>query len=50
VPRDYVVGRALVVYWSLDRSKDAEGNSTSGNQLIDFFTRTRWSRMGTLVK
>jgi signal peptidase I len=50
VPRDNVVGRALVVYWSLDRSKDAEGNEPSNNLLIDFLTRTRWSRMGTLVK
>jgi signal peptidase I len=50
VPRDNVVGRALIVYWSLDRSKDAEGKEPSGNLLYNFLTRTRWSRMGTLVK
>src|SRR5207237_4521248 len=50
VPRDNVVGRALVIYWSLDLTKDAEGNSSSGNLLVDIFTRTRWSRMGTLIK
>lgn len=50
VPRDNVVGRALFVYWSLDLSKDAEGNNTSGSLVRDFLTRTRWSRMGTRIK
>ncbi|MBL8151225.1 MAG: signal peptidase I, partial [Blastocatellia bacterium] len=50
VPRENVVGKAFVVYWSLDQSRDSEGNETSGNFLVDIFTRTRWSRMGTLIK
>ena len=45
VPRDLVIGRAMFVYWSYDESKEA-----SGNPVIDFFTNTRWSRTGTLVK
>ncbi|MEW6734601.1 MAG: signal peptidase I [Acidobacteriota bacterium] len=50
VPRDNVVGRALMVYWSFDLSKDADGHVSSGNLIYDFFSRTRWSRMGTLIK
>jgi signal peptidase I len=45
VPRDLVIGRAMFVYWSYDESASA-----SGNPIIDFFTNTRWSRTGTLVK
>lgn len=45
VPRDLVIGRALFVYWSYDESA-----STSGNFIMDFFTNTRWSRTGTMVK
>lgn len=40
VPRDQVVGRAMFVYWSIDRS------TTDGNPL----TRTRWSRTGKFIK
>ncbi len=50
VPRHYIVGRAWVVYYSLDASKDETGNTTSGNLLSDLFTRTRWNRTGTLIK
>ncbi len=45
VPRDYVIGRAMFVYWSYDESAP-----TSGNFLGDFFRNTRWSRTGTMVK
>ena len=45
VPRDLVIGRAMFVYWSYDESKPS-----SNNPVIDFFTNTRWSRTGTLVK
>jgi signal peptidase I len=45
VPRDLVIGRAMFVYWSYDESA-----TSSGNPVIDFFTNTRWSRTGTLVK
>ncbi|HJQ25415.1 MAG TPA: signal peptidase I [Blastocatellia bacterium] len=40
VPRDQVVGHAMFVYWSIDRSTDAGS----------FLTRTRWSRTGKLIK
>jgi signal peptidase I len=45
VPRELVIGRAMFVYWSYDESAPS-----SGNPLYDFFTNTRWSRTGTLVK
>jgi signal peptidase I len=45
VPRDFVIGRAMFVYWSYDESAP-----TSGNFLVDFFKNTRWSRTGTMVK
>ena len=45
VPRDLVIGRAMFVYWSFDESLPSNGNF-----LIDFFTNTRWSRTGTMVK
>jgi signal peptidase I len=45
VPRDFVIGQAMFVYWSYDESAPS-----SNNFLIDFFKNTRWSRTGTMVK
>ena len=45
VDRQYVVGRAMFVYWSYDESA-----RTAGNFLLDFFRNTRWERTGTMVK
>jgi signal peptidase I len=45
VPRSSIVGRAMFVYWSIDRSDEG-----SGNLLVDFFTRSRWSRTGKFIK
>jgi signal peptidase I len=45
VPRDFVIGRAMFVYWSYDESAPSNDNI-----LIDFFKNTRWSRTGTMVK
>ncbi|MBI4853257.1 MAG: signal peptidase I [Acidobacteria bacterium] len=50
VPQSHIVGRAFIIYYSLDASKDQLGNTSSGNLLTDIFTRTRWSRIGSLVK
>ncbi|HYY59135.1 MAG TPA: signal peptidase I [Pyrinomonadaceae bacterium] len=44
VKREYVVGRAMFVYWSYDES------APSTNPLSSFFTNTRWNRTGTMVK
>ncbi|HEV7743445.1 MAG TPA: signal peptidase I [Pyrinomonadaceae bacterium] len=45
VPRDFVIGRAMFVYWSYDESAPS-----NGNPLLDFFLNTRWGRTGTMVK
>jgi signal peptidase I len=47
VPRSSIVGRAMFVYWSIDRNISGEGGS---NPVVDFFTRSRWSRTGTFIK
>lgn len=48
VPREYVVGKPLLVYWSYDATT-AELEGWSVAHVIDlmehFFTRTRWERM-----
>jgi signal peptidase I len=48
VPRDYVVGTPLVVYWSYD-APTAELTDWSMAHVVDvmahFFTKTRWDRM-----
>jgi signal peptidase I len=44
VKREYVVGRAMFVYWSYDES------APSTNIFSDFFGNTRWNRTGTMIK
>jgi signal peptidase I len=46
VPRGNIVGRAMFVYWSIDRSNEAAGS----NPIVDIFTRSRWSRTGKFIK
>ena len=53
LPRDYIKGKALVIYWSYEagarglrgggRGRDAAERSAS--VFAHFFTRTRWDRM-----
>jgi signal peptidase I len=42
VPRSNIVGRAMFVYWSLDKSSEAENKN--------ILQRSRWGRTGTLIK
>ncbi len=48
VPREYVVGKPLIVYWSYD-APTADFEGWSMDHVIDvmghFFTKTRWNRM-----
>src|SRR5690606_39526013 len=48
LPRDYVKGKALMVYWSFepDRGRNPE-SAVSGavDAFTGIFTRTRWSRL-----
>jgi signal peptidase I len=46
VPRELIVGRAMFVYWSYDESIPSSGFP----YVQDFFTHTRWSRTGTMIK
>jgi signal peptidase I len=48
VKREYVIGRAMFVYWSYDES--APVGDSIADKLSAFFTNTRWSRTGTMVK
>ena len=42
VPRDLIIGRAMFVYWSYDETQPFSP--------FGFFTNSRWSRTGTMVK
>jgi len=52
LPRDYVKGKALVIYWSYEAGREDyqdEGTGATIKGLVSvfahFFTRTRWDRM-----
>ena len=52
LPRDYIKGRALVIYWSYDdglgdyhEESTGEALKGLGSVFVHFFTRTRWDRM-----
>ena len=49
VPRDNIIGKPLLVWWSYNAPREQlEGFALDPNNLIDlaqhFFTKTRWSR------
>ncbi|HVG32532.1 MAG TPA: signal peptidase I [Pyrinomonadaceae bacterium] len=48
VKREYVVGRAMFVYWSYDESAPVGPGIL--NKIGSFFTNTRWGRTGTMIK
>lgn len=57
LPRSHIVGRPLVVFWSYEDDSDAylrtsfpEVLQLYAERVIFFFTRTRWSRMGHVVR
>ena len=53
LPRDYIKGKALVVYWSYEGERDQFGEEVDagstlrqfGSVVTHFFTRTRWDRL-----
>jgi signal peptidase I len=52
LPRDYIKGKALVIYWSYEAERgdyQAEGAGATikglASVFVHFFTRTRWDRM-----
>ncbi|MCU1291931.1 MAG: signal peptidase [Bryobacterales bacterium] len=57
VPRDYIIGKPLLIYWSYRAStEDLAGSSVNSlfSHFIDlgehFFTRTRWSRTFNVIR
>jgi signal peptidase I len=57
LPREYVKGRALMIYWSYE-SETADYQQTGigstirnlASVVVHFFTRTRWGRMFQLIR
>jgi signal peptidase I len=52
LPRDYIKGKALIIYWSYEAEREDYEDSSVGGTLrkfgsvfVHFFTRTRWDRM-----
>ena len=57
LPRSHIVGTPMIVFWSYEDEADAYLRSSLpeilqlyAERIIFFFTRTRWSRMGHLVR
>ena len=46
VARENIVGRAMFVYWSVDKSSQPGASPA----LFDPLTRIRWKRIGTLIQ
>jgi signal peptidase I len=54
VPRENIIGKPLIIYWSYDAPTEALSNPTIGiDHLVDlaehFFTKTRWRRTLKLI-
>lgn len=54
VPRENIIGKPLIIYWSYDASTEALSNPAIGlDHLVDlaehFFTKTRWSRTFRMI-
>ncbi len=52
LPRDYIKGKAVVIYWSYESAREDYQDESAGATVRDlasvfahFFTRTRWARM-----
>ena len=55
--RDYIKGRALVIYWSYESGREDYEDESAGatikglaSVVAHFFTRTRWSRMLHVIR
>jgi signal peptidase I len=49
LPRSYIKGRALMIYWSYDAGPDQLAQDSTFTRFVSvvthFFTRTRWERI-----
>src|SRR5215831_4062616 len=56
MPRDYVKGKALLIYWSYESEREDYEDESAGATLkglasvfMHFFTKTRWDRLGHFI-
>ena len=56
MPRDYVKGKALLIYWSYESEREDYEDESAGATIkglasvfMHFFTKTRWDRVGHLI-
>jgi signal peptidase I len=57
LPRSYIKGKALVIYWSYEAGREDYEDKGLGDSIKDigsviahFFTRTRWERLGHQIR
>jgi len=57
VPRDYILGKALVIYWSFETPKDEYLQTSMRDRLsqfadvfLNFFAKTRWKRTLKIIR
>jgi signal peptidase I len=57
VPRDFIVGKALIIYWSYETDSDEYRRTAVGDRLqqatdlvTNFFRKTRWSRTFKIIR
>ena len=56
MPRDYVKGKALLIYWSYESEREDYEDESAGATIkglasvfMHFFTKTRWDRLGHFI-
>ena len=56
LPRDYVKGKALLIYWSYESEREDYEDESAGATIkglasvfMHFFTKTRWDRLGHFI-
>jgi signal peptidase I len=57
VPRDHIIGKALIIYWSFETPREEYLQTTLKDRLrqfsdviLNFFTKTRWSRTFRIIR
>jgi signal peptidase I len=57
VPRDYLLGKALVIYWSFETPRDEHTKTSVSDRLAqygdvfrNFFSKTRWRRTFRIIR
>jgi signal peptidase I len=57
VPRDYILGKALVIYWSFETPRDeylqtglSDRTKQFADVILNFFTKTRWRRTFKIIR